>query len=184
MLLLPYLKSFLWKLSAGSSVFHQISLNYCINIQRRLFMPFYDNVSLIFPIIQPLPQVLGEPRLKTEVIRQIQSDPDANAAASQRTVPLLLWTYWHSFVMIVWSMWKCSGSDMIFQYREVSVTEPTCWCGSTTWSEKVTKTRKRNFPIARSDLSISSFSWKKVLLFSTNFPTNTYTVHSLALIPE
>ncbi|MCM1541712.1 MAG: Rpn family recombination-promoting nuclease/putative transposase [Blautia sp.] len=40
----------------------------------------YDNASLIFPIVQPLPQVLGEPRLKTEILRQIQSDSGAHAA--------------------------------------------------------------------------------------------------------
>lgn len=43
-------------------------------------MHFYDNASLIFPAVQPLPQVLGEPRLKTEILHQIQSDTGANAA--------------------------------------------------------------------------------------------------------
>ena len=43
-------------------------------------MQFFDNASLIFPITQPLPRILGEPRLRTEVIRQIQSDAATNAA--------------------------------------------------------------------------------------------------------
>ncbi len=43
-------------------------------------MQFFDNSSLIFPITQPLPRILGEPRLKPKVIRQIQSDAATNAA--------------------------------------------------------------------------------------------------------
>ena len=37
-------------------------------------MHFYDNSSLIFPVMHPLPQVLGKARLKAEVMAQIQSD--------------------------------------------------------------------------------------------------------------
>lgn len=34
-----------------------------------------NHASLIFPEIQPLPQVLGDPRLRADVLLQIQSDP-------------------------------------------------------------------------------------------------------------
>ena len=37
-------------------------------------MHYYDSASLIFPAIQPFPQILGEPRLKNEILHQIQCD--------------------------------------------------------------------------------------------------------------
>ncbi|MDE7045390.1 MAG: Rpn family recombination-promoting nuclease/putative transposase [Acetatifactor sp.] len=43
-------------------------------------MHFFDNSSLIFPITQPLPRVLGDPRIKEDVLDQIRSDPGTNAA--------------------------------------------------------------------------------------------------------
>lgn len=43
-------------------------------------MPQFYNPSLIFPEIQLLPQVLGEPRLRADVMRQITSDVGTNAA--------------------------------------------------------------------------------------------------------
>lgn len=43
-------------------------------------MPQFYNLSLIFPEIQLLSQVLGEPRLRAHVMRQITSDIGTNAA--------------------------------------------------------------------------------------------------------
>lgn len=43
-------------------------------------MPQFYNSSLIFPEIQLLPQVLGEPRLRADVMRQITGDVGTNAA--------------------------------------------------------------------------------------------------------
>ena len=43
-------------------------------------MPQFYNASLIFPEIQLLPQVLGEPRLRADVMRQITSDVGTNTA--------------------------------------------------------------------------------------------------------
>lgn len=40
---------------------------------------FYDS-SLIFPEISPLPQALGEPRLRADIMRQITDDAGTNAA--------------------------------------------------------------------------------------------------------
>lgn len=41
-------------------------------------MHFSDNSSRIFPVMHPLPQVLGKARLKAEVMAQIQSDTGTN----------------------------------------------------------------------------------------------------------
>lgn len=38
-----------------------------------------NHSSLIFPEIQPFPQVLGDPRLRADVLLQIQNDPDTYA---------------------------------------------------------------------------------------------------------
>ena len=35
----------------------------------------YGNASWIFPVMPPLPQILGAPRLRTEVMEQIREDP-------------------------------------------------------------------------------------------------------------
>lgn len=43
-------------------------------------MQDYNHSSLVFPKIHPLPQALGSPRLRSDVLTQIQSDPDAHAA--------------------------------------------------------------------------------------------------------
>lgn len=37
-------------------------------------MQYYNNASLIFPPVQPLPQVFGEPRLRADVLAQIKGD--------------------------------------------------------------------------------------------------------------
>lgn len=50
-------------------------------------MPQTNHSSLIFPKIQPLPQVLGDPRLRTDVLDQLQSDPAAYAAFRSLTLP-------------------------------------------------------------------------------------------------
>lgn len=41
--------------------------------------------SLIFPEIQPLPQVLGDPRLRSDVLLQIQDDPGTYAICQSLT---------------------------------------------------------------------------------------------------
>lgn len=46
-----------------------------------------NHSSLIFPEIQPLPQVLGDPRLRADVLLQIQSDPGTYAIFQSFTPP-------------------------------------------------------------------------------------------------
>jgi len=41
-------------------------------------MQYYDNASLIFPMIRPFPQVLGAPRLRADVLAQIRADSTAD----------------------------------------------------------------------------------------------------------
>ncbi len=102
-------------------------------------MQFFDNSSLIFPITQPLPRILGEPRLKTEVIRQIQSDAATNAAFL--TLPRQAQEAFLDF---------CMGN--------------------------------RGLKVTYDPFFLHIFD--PALLFSINILTNTYTVHSLALIPD
>lgn len=48
-------------------------------------MQLHDNATLIFPVTESHPQVLGKPRLRTEVMRQIQND--AQTLAAFRALP-------------------------------------------------------------------------------------------------
>lgn len=50
-------------------------------------MPQFNSASFIFPKIQSLPQVLGDPRLRTDVLLQIQNGVDTYAAFRSLTLP-------------------------------------------------------------------------------------------------
>lgn len=41
-------------------------------------MQLFDSSSLIFPRMQPLPEILGSPRLKQEILDQLYANPDAD----------------------------------------------------------------------------------------------------------
>lgn len=43
--------------------------------------------SMIFTPVKPLPEILGEPRLSEDILKQINSDPEAQLRFEPLTVP-------------------------------------------------------------------------------------------------
>jgi len=81
MLFLYYFKDIINGFSTVFPVFHQtFRSKLFFQMIRRYFMQNYNNVSLIFPVIQPFPQVLGGPRLRADVLAQIIGDSALYAA--------------------------------------------------------------------------------------------------------
>ena len=47
----------------------------------------FNHSSLVFPEMQPLPQVLGDPRLRADVLHQIHNDPATHTVFQSLTLP-------------------------------------------------------------------------------------------------